>query len=47
MEYTVTTMNAMNVIPRTNSILLGPAGFNGTDALCRVVKAGVCIRSFA
>lgn len=47
MEYTVTTMNAMNVIPRTNSILFGPAGFNGTDAFCRVVKAGVCIRSFA
>ena len=34
-------MKAKTVIPRTNNILLGPAGFNGTEALCRVVKAGV------
>lgn len=34
-------MKVKKVIPITNNILLGPAGFKGTEALCSVVKAGV------
>jgi len=40
-------MNVMMHIPKTNSILLGPAGFRGTEALWSVVNAGVWSVSLA
>lgn len=47
----IMTINVMNVdsisIPTTNSIRFGPAGFMGTVALFKVVKAGVFSCSFA
>ena len=41
------TINVSKVIPITKNIRLGPAGFTGTEALCKVVNAGVFSCSFA
>lgn len=46
-KYNVITTNVSNVQVNTKIILFGPAGFNGTEAFCNVVNAGVCINNFA
>ena len=41
------TINVSKVIPITKNTRFGPAGFTGTEALCKVVNAGVFSCSFA
>ena len=43
----VSNANTSMVIVATNIIRFGPAGFKGTVADCRGVKAGVCSITFA
>lgn len=41
------TINVSKVIPITKNTRFGPAGLTGTEALCKVVNAGVFSCSFA